>query len=266
MHLRAAEYSAVRDCLRVQAAAPPRSRLGRLFGFDPLLAEARPYYRGALGEIAVAAILRELGPNWFVLNAVPLDSDDDATVDHIVIGPPGVFSITVHNHSGREVWVGGGVCLVDWEKEPCITTAERHADRAAMLLSEAIGVPVEVAPCIVVVDPRSLTIAAPPRRVVVLTPRQLRTWLTSHPLTYPRHTVALLGMYAEERSTWHERAGVAADVGPDLARFQQLQSEVAAARRRRVAWTTGGIVAAWCAFIVSVGGAAVGIATLLIPG
>jgi hypothetical protein len=265
MHLRAAEYPTVQECLRLQAAAPPRSRLGRLFGFDPVPMQARPCYRGALGEIAVAAILRELGPGWFILNSVPLDGDDGGTVDHVVIGPPGVFAIAVHNRSGREVWVGGGVFLVDWQKEQCIATAERQADRVAMLLTEAVGVPIDVAPCVVIVDPRSLTIAHPPRRVALVTPRQLRDWLTSRPPEYAAQTVALLGMYAEERSTWHEGAGEP-DGLPPLALFRRLQAEVATARRRRFVWTTSGIIAAWCAFFVGLGGAAVGVAQLFIPG
>ena len=265
MHLRAAEYPTVQECLRLQAAAPPRSRLGRLFGFDPVPMQARPCYRGALGEIAVAAILRELGPQWFVLNSVPLDGDEGGTVDHVVIGPPGVFAITVHNRSGREVWVGGGVFLVDWQKEQCIATAERQADRVAMLLTEAVGVPIDVAPCVVIVDPRSLTIAHPPRRVALVTPRQLRDWLTSRPPEYAAQTVALLGCMPKNGRPG-TRARASRTASPPLALFRRLQAEVATARRRRFVWTTSGIIAAWCAFFVGLGGAAVGVAQLFIPG
>lgn len=264
LHMRAAAYSVVQECLRLQVGAPPQSRLARLFGADPITPSARSWYRGALGEIAVAAILRELGPDWFVLNAVPLGAEDSC-VDHILIGPPGVFAINAENHSGHEVWVSGGVFMVDWEKRQCIGDAEREADRASTLLSDAVGVPIDVTPCIVVVDPRTLTIAKPPRRVAVLTPRQLRGWVTGlRPINSP-HTVAFLGMFAEERSTWHEQRSVYGEARQHVLRFQRLQSEVAHARRRRIGWTTGGIVVVWCAFIASLGGVAIGLASLLLP-
>jgi hypothetical protein len=176
-----------------------------------------------------------------------------------------VFTIALHNHAGREVWVRSQGFTAGLETHPHIRDAEAAADRASTLLSDAVGFQVNAIPCVIVLDSRTLTIAKPPRRVAVLTPRQLPGWLTRLPSVLSAHEAALLGMYAEERSTWNEEPCQQEDVREYVHRFRQLQDAVSTARRRRVLWTTGGIVIAWCAFIASLGGAAVGLASLLLP-
>jgi hypothetical protein len=261
---RSAGFSLVQECLRVQDSAPRRSVLERAFGADPIVSRARTAYRGALGEVAVAAMLTELGPGWFVAHEVPVGVAG-TNVHHVLIGPPGVFTICLHNHTGCEVWVRSQGFTAGLQNHSHIRDAECAADRASMLLSDAVGFPVNVIPCVIVLDSRSLTIAKPPRRVALLTPRQLSGWLSQLPPVLSPHEVALLGMYSEERSTWREQPCGQVDVRGLVHQFRQLQEAVTTARRRRVLWTTSGIVLAWCAFIASLGGAAVGLVSLLLP-
>src|SRR5690606_36128291 len=47
---------------------------------------------GALGELEVGRLLDQLDSEWFAFHAVPVGSAG-SDVDHIVIGPGGVFTI-----------------------------------------------------------------------------------------------------------------------------------------------------------------------------
>lgn len=54
--------------------------------------------RGASGEELVGGVLEELpGPHWRVLHDVVLGRGN---VDHVVIGPPGVFAVETKSHPG----------------------------------------------------------------------------------------------------------------------------------------------------------------------
>ena len=64
--------------------------------------DARSWYLGALGERRVGKLLEQLGPEWTVLHSVPVGSST-SDIDHIVIGPGGVFTINAKNHSGATV-------------------------------------------------------------------------------------------------------------------------------------------------------------------
>jgi hypothetical protein len=50
--------------------------------------------------VEVAELLDRLGHDWTVLDTVPID-DREPPVEHVVIGPPGVFSITIRNHASE---------------------------------------------------------------------------------------------------------------------------------------------------------------------
>jgi hypothetical protein len=56
--------------------------------------------RGATGEEAVGAVLAAFdAPGWHVMHDVVIGSRGN--VDHVVIGPPGVFTIETKSHRGR---------------------------------------------------------------------------------------------------------------------------------------------------------------------
>jgi hypothetical protein len=55
------------------------------------------YDRGAEGEEYVGQILDELDPGWFVIHDAHLERSN---VDHIVIGPPGLFTIETKSNAG----------------------------------------------------------------------------------------------------------------------------------------------------------------------
>ncbi|MFF2300083.1 nuclease-related domain-containing protein [Arthrobacter sp. NPDC058127] len=96
--------SVIEKLLADRAGASSRSFLGRIFGADPLTPDNHPWYKGALGEVAVGRILERLGPEWTVLHAVPVGAGT-SDIDHVLIGPSGVFTLNTKNHTGQSVWV-----------------------------------------------------------------------------------------------------------------------------------------------------------------
>jgi hypothetical protein len=54
--------------------------------------------RGAEGERKVGAVLEGLGPGWHVLHDVSLGRGN---IDHVLVGPAGVFTIETKSHRGN---------------------------------------------------------------------------------------------------------------------------------------------------------------------
>jgi hypothetical protein len=63
-------------------------------------------------------------------------------IDHLVIGPPGVFTLNAKNHPGAKIWIGGDTFMVNGRRQPYFCNSRFEAQRAATLLSTATGVPV----------------------------------------------------------------------------------------------------------------------------
>lgn len=188
-------------CLELQRAARPHSALSRLLGRDPLHPDAVSWYREALGERRVGRMLMELGPGWRVLHAVPHGVADE--IDHLVIGPAGVFTATSTPSS-----------------------ALRDARSASRLLTRATGVSI-------VVEPLVATVGGAARLV---------RHLHSLPARLEADLVATIARVAEEWTTWRPfGVDLEAHSDPDAA-FDRLRAEVDRARGRRVLWSVAGIV------------------------
>jgi hypothetical protein len=140
---------------------------GRIhFGDQPDTVEidenARGWYWGVLGEQRVAATLSTLGPEWTVLNSVPVGAGN-TDIDHIAIGPAGVFTLNTKYSPGAKVWAAGHGLLVSGKhRERYLRNSLLERTRAATALSSAAGFAVPVESAIVFVDPAKLTIEAPP--------------------------------------------------------------------------------------------------------
>lgn len=166
--------------------------------------ETWPWYRGALGEIAVGGILAGLGPDWLVLHAVPVGTGS-TDIDHVLVGPAGVFTINTKNHSGQPVWVAGRTLMVAGKKTRHLYNAAHEAARASKLLSAAAGDAVDVTAVVVIVAPKTLTIKAAPEQVKVLTERQLVRWLKRRPSVLDPDKISRIAAAAVVPGTWHRK-------------------------------------------------------------
>lgn len=254
--------SVITELLRAQQEAPPRGVLGRLFGASPLAAEALPWFAGALGEIEVARILAGLGRDYTVLHAVPVGAGD-SDIDHVVLGPAGVFTLNTKRHHGKKVWVSGGTLMVNGTKQPYLRNSVHEAKRATKLLSQAVGRPVDVAAMIVVVGAARLDVKKKHETVAVLDSRELQRWFRRRPANLSPGEVEQIVTTASQPGVWHQ--GPPADPSdPEKlqASFESLRRSVRAADYRRLLWIMAlagvplvtGIVMAYSKFTTLTGG------------
>ena len=245
-------------CLEVQTAARRRGIVTRIAGADPLHPDAVAWYQRALAELRVARLLADLGPEYRVLHAIPdggvkagtPQDDGDEHIDHLVIGPPGVFTVTTASHPRQRLEVRGATLLADGQRTPSLPTAEREARAAARSLTRATGAPVAVTPVLVVVGAREIRYAedaAPspvvPSPVVVVAARGLAAWVRDRSVVLGPDLVASIARAAEEWTTWRPLAaelGAPTDPAPG---FGRLHDQVVAARRIRILWFVGSVAA-----------------------
>ncbi|MDL5351278.1 nuclease-related domain-containing protein [Microbacterium sp. zg-YB36] len=238
LRLRPPGSAVIAEMLREHAATPPRTGVARFFGASPLGVEARPWYMGALGELEIARVLDQVGPEWHAIHAVPVGTKG-SDIDHVVIGPGGVFTINSKNHDGGKVWVAGKALLVNGQRTKHLRNAEHEADRAAKLLTLAVGAPVSVTPIVAVVGAKDITVRERPDRVIILRASQLARWLRRRPQTLDASQVAQLVDRASDLATWGNQPLPVAD----LSAFDKLRADVVSAHRRRLAWAVVGLAA-----------------------
>lgn len=110
---------------------------------DRLSRAAERWERGAEGERRTALALAALpSSEWTVLHDLPWPGRPRANIDHIAVGPPGVFVIDSKNWSGT-VGVRDGVLLQNGRRRDAVATAARDSTAAVRGLLLAIpSVPV----------------------------------------------------------------------------------------------------------------------------
>lgn len=226
-----------------QRSAPSRGRLARIFGASPLTAESRAAYEGAIGELVVGDVLENLGPAWDVLHDLPLGITvhQDSILDHLVIGPAGVFAVHVVNYTDKDVVVAGDTLLVEGETLSHIQCAKTQSDAAALLLGAAAGSPVRVRPLLVVVNPRRFGVRAAATGVRVIPSHQLDRLLSRSPRTLHGDEVARISDLADLAETWPDAPPMPLDVVNLHQEFAVIRGEVRRALLRRALWVASGI-------------------------
>jgi Nuclease-related domain len=181
-----------------RTAEPVRSRFARFLG---VLAHERGSTRGANGELVNGWWLGRLPDGWQVLNDVPL-GDPGANIDHLVIGPRGVFTINTKNLTGK-VWVGSKSILHNRRRTDFLPKAAAEAHLASRLLSAAIGRPVEVRGVIAILCD-DWTVKQRPSDVYVDATRGVKDWMLRQPAVLRAPEVIELAVAASKPGTWIE--------------------------------------------------------------
>jgi hypothetical protein len=129
------------------------------FGIMVLSGEAMNWLRGVRGELEMARELGALGPDWLVLHSVPI-GDRQSDIDHLVVGPAGVFTINSKRLIGRDVRVVGDRFTVDRYRRDYLKFADFEAKRVEKVLRAAHLV-APIVPVIAVSGARSLRVKNP---------------------------------------------------------------------------------------------------------
>ena len=160
-------------------AAPVRTLLARALGVHT---DERAWRIGAVGEEEVADQLAKVvrkDPRWRIIHAIPV-GNRGSDIDHLIIGPGGVFTVNAKHHPGAKIWVGGSTFMVNGHKQPYVRNSRHEAGRAAELLAEACGFPVHVEGVIVTVNAADVVVKSQPDGVSVVPRRQVAKWLLRH--------------------------------------------------------------------------------------
>lgn len=252
MRHRFAAQSVIEELLRLQGSVPRRSPVARFFGVSPLGPHSVASYRGAKAEQAVGSLLDTLPPEWTVFHALPVGARD-SDIDHVVVGPAGIFTINSKHHRGTSVWVAGSTVLVAGRETRYVRDAEFEAARVTGLVRHRMPRIAPAHPVVALVDPQQLTIRERPANVTVIDARRLPAWLLGLPpvLAWPERME--ITAIIDNPATWRQsdasapptqsrtfRAAESSPAAPaddPAARFAALDAEVRSARMRRVLWS-----------------------------
>ncbi|WP_431220933.1 nuclease-related domain-containing protein [Leifsonia xyli] len=237
MRDRAPGAAVMEQVVRLQEAAGPRSALARAFGVDPLRDDAQAWFAGALGEREVGALLSRLPAGWSAFHAVPVGSGD-ADVDHLVVGPGGVFVVNTKHHRGAKLTVYQRSVLVNGTKQPYLRNSDLEASRVRGLLLRA-GIETPVEPVIAVVGAKEVRIRQKPARAAVVRSESLIRWLSRRPVRMDAEAVARAAALFDDPATWRP---VVSSPGT-LQRFDAIEREVRSAQWVRLGWGLAGALA-----------------------
>lgn len=189
------------QALAAREAAPVKTILARALGVHT---DERAWRIGADGEEKVAAQLAKVAkkdPRWRFLHAIPV-GDRGSDIDHLIIGPGGIFTVNAKNHPKAKIWVGGNTFMVNGTKVPYVRNSRYEATRAAKLLTAACGFPVLVEGLIVTVNAADVVIKTQPNDVSVAWRNNLAKWLLRHGDIHTPETLDAIYEAARRSTTW----------------------------------------------------------------
>lgn len=225
----------IEQVLRARAALRPRTALERLVGLDPVGPDAMPRYRGVLAERAVAVRLAGLPAGWTVFHSLPVGRDG-ADIDHLVVGPGGVFTVDVKHRRDAAAWVAGHAVLVHGRRRPHVQRAEGVARRVDRIVAGVLPEAPAVRPVVAVVGAKRLVVRAQPRLARVVRAEQLRRFLLAQPPVLGLDEVASLSAVFDDARTWQPTTEAAPEL---LLAFADLARDIRRSARRRSAWVLG---------------------------
>ena len=248
MRHRLAAQAVIEELLSDQAHLVPRGRAARILGRSPLSCSGNAWYLGAQGEIAVGRMLDRLPEDWTVFHALPVGTKE-ADIDHLVVGPGGVFTINTKHHSGKPIWVANRTLMVSGNRQPHIRNAEHEAARVTKLVHQRLGLDGRVRPVVAIHGASSIVVKEWPDLVAVLDARKLRRWLLKRPVVLSPEERDRIVSVIDDPGTW--RTVPSAPNADVMARFANIDNEVRTAATRRSLWAVGTLVAVGAAAIAA---------------
>ncbi|HEY8912297.1 MAG TPA: hypothetical protein VIM54_03105 [Lacisediminihabitans sp.] len=246
-------FAAVREVVRRQSEATPRSAFARFFGVDPVARASARWYRAAIAELRIAEALAGLGDDWLVVSSVPI-SRERPRLEYLLVGPPGLIAVSMAYPVGQRVWVGERTFLVEDQLRSTIPDAEADARLVAELVGASAGTPAPVTPAIVVVEPADLEIRAHPRAAEAIHSSDFSRWLRDLPRLLAPSSVRLFAAAAADPATWPLGVEPPTALPSLLGEFETLRRAVVRARRRRLSWVVVGIALSYGLLFVRFGG------------
>jgi hypothetical protein len=179
--------------------------LGRLARLIDAKTDERAWRVGADGEESVGRRLDKLtGKGWRLLHSVPV-GERGADIDHVLIGPGGVWTVNTKRHLGARVWLAPNQIRIDGHVQPYLRNSRFEAKRAAQRLAAALGWATPVRPALVLqlgllADP--FVVKQAPADVDVLDARSVPRWFTKQRAVLTVEQVEAVYAVARLGNTW----------------------------------------------------------------
>lgn len=194
-----AAHAAIEDLVD-QHDVPTRSRLARLLGGARGRHRA-PVTGAATGDISVSAALAKLPTEWRAFHSLPVGKSG-AEIGHLVVGPSGVFTITMRDARGQNIWVFKRLLLVAGTSASYLRDAESEAERVTRLLRKRMPEHGAVRPVIALANPREVVIREKPAAVKVINARHVAAWLLRQPPTLSERELHRIRIIVADPNTW----------------------------------------------------------------
>jgi len=154
---------------------------------------AERFSRGKEGEQLIGALLEQLAPQgWKVLHDRRRQPRSPANLDHVLVGPAGVFVIEAKNWTGGRLRLDDqGMAVGKWRKDDELHSAKVDADIVREHVN-ALGERADTAAVVAFVHDMGLSAPVQHRQVVLLQREQLLPWLTALPTRLTADQVSYL--------------------------------------------------------------------------
>jgi Nuclease-related domain len=176
--------------------APVRTVLARVLDAHT---DERAWRRGAEGEERVGRQLSRLPKGWYVFHDLTIGSRG-ANLDHLVVGPGGVFALNTKNLTGN-VWIGDHAIRHNGKRTDFLRSVKREAQSASERLGRAVGFPVFAVPVLVIFATK-VTGAGRPPDVRVIEGSRIRRWLEKKPSSLSAEHAMRIARAADDPSIW----------------------------------------------------------------
>lgn len=167
--------------------------------------DERAWRLGASGEETIGAKLEKLSSHgWYVLHSVPI-GERGSDVDHIVIGPGGVWTINAKNHPGKKIWVAPRQIRVGGQPVPYIRNSEFEANRVRKILNVELGWEPFVRAALVFMTGTlvpDVTIKGKPEHVEILDRMDVNRRLKREPMRMTAEQADAVFAVARRSTTW----------------------------------------------------------------
>lgn len=175
--------------------------------------EGMSWLRGINGELKMAKRLERLGPEWTVLHSVPV-GERGSDIDHLVIGPAGVFPINTKRHLDKSIWVASGTLLVGGHPTNYVRNSAFEAKRVETVLRRA-RIVAPILPIIAISGARTISKKADARwdgRTVAVVDLVDVAWrLRRRPPKLSAEQVNEVVRVCSDSTSWSRTAGVPGD-------------------------------------------------------
>ena len=168
--------------------------------------EERAWRVGADAEEAIGKLLAKLAKRGYrAIHSIPV-GQRGSDIDHLLIGPSGVYTINTKNHQGASVWVAGTTVKVNGHSHPYVRNSAFEARRVRRALSVQLGWEPPVLGVVAILTGTSPTKLAVKRQpdcgVVIVGRSDLKRWLRRRKAIMDTDEIADIFQVARRSTTW----------------------------------------------------------------